>query len=53
MSRNELIAYGLAVVVGGAVAGHIAGLVGVLGVFGGVCCVGSAELLVELSKARS
>jgi hypothetical protein len=52
MGRNELIAYGLAVAVGGAVAGHIAGPVGVLGVFGGVCCVGYAELLVELSRAR-
>ncbi len=51
MNRNELIAYGLAVVIGGLVAGHLAGLIGVLGVFGGVCCVGYAEMLVELSKA--
>ncbi len=52
MNRNELIAYGLAVVIGGAVAGHFAGLIGILSVFGGICCVGYAEMIVELSKAR-
>ena len=51
MNRNELIAYGLAVVVGGAVAGHLAGLVGTLAVFAGVCCIGYTELVIELSKA--
>ena len=51
MNRYELIAYGLVVVVGGALAGHLAGLVGTLAVFGGVCCIGYTELVIELRKA--
>ena len=39
------------VIVGGALAVHLAGLVGTLAVFGGVCCIGYTELVIELRKA--
>ena len=51
MNRNEMIAYTVAAVVGGAVAAQIAGLVGVLGVFAGIGLVGYAEMLVVMSRS--
>ncbi len=53
MNRNELIAYFLAAVVGGVVAGHLAGLIGMLGVFAGVGLVGYTELVVLTSRSYS
>jgi fructose-specific phosphotransferase system IIC component len=51
MNRNELIAYLLAAVVGGVVAGHIAGPVGTLAVFTGIGLVGYAEMVVLASRS--
>ena len=51
MNRKELTAYMVAAVVGGAVAGHIAGLIGMLGVFAGVGLVGYAEMVVVMSRS--
>jgi hypothetical protein len=51
MNRNELIAYMLAAVVGGAVAGHIAGLIGMLGVFAGVGLVGYTEMVILMHRS--
>ena len=51
MKRSELMAYLLATVVGGAVAGQVAGLTGTLGVFAGVALVGYVEMLVVTSSA--
>jgi hypothetical protein len=51
MNRNELIAYSLAAVVGGAVAGHIAGLVGMLGVFAGIALVGYTEMVILVNRS--
>ena len=53
MNRNELIAYFLAAIVGGAVAGHLVGLIGVLGVFAGVGLVGYTELVFLTSRSYS
>jgi hypothetical protein len=51
MNRNEMIAYLLAAVVGGAVAGHIVGLAGTLAVFTGLGLVGYAEMVVLTSQS--
>ena len=51
MNRNEMIAYMVAAVVGGAVAGQITGLVGTLGVFAGIGLVGYAEMVVVMSRS--
>ena len=51
MNRNELIAYMLAAAVGGAVAGHIAGLIGMLGVFAGVGLVGYTEMIILMNRS--
>ena len=50
MTRNELMAYGLTAVLGGAIAGHVSGLTGILAVFTGLGIVGFAEMLVVLSR---
>ena len=50
MTRNELMAYGMTAVLGGAIAGYIGGLIGVLGVFGGLGIVGYADLVVHLRQ---
>ncbi len=50
MTRNELMAYGITAVLGGAMAGYIGGLIGVLGVFGGLAIVGYADILVHLQR---
>ena len=53
MTRSELLAYGLAATIGGAIAGHIGGLIGVLGVFLGLSVVGYADLVVHVRGSYS
>lgn len=51
MNQSELMAYFTAAMIGGAVAGEIAGPLGTLGVFAGVALIGYVEMIIELSKA--
>jgi hypothetical protein len=52
MNGYEITAYLVAALVGGAIAGHIAGLIGIFGVFAGVAAIGFAEMLVVLSRVE-
>ena len=52
MTSNEMIAYTVAAIAGGAVAGQIAGMVGALGVFAGIGLVGYAEMLVVRRRSH-
>ena len=52
MTSNEMIAYTVAAIAGGAVAGQIAGLVGTLSVFAGIGLVAYAEMLVVMHRSN-
>ena len=45
MTRNEKMAYALTATIGGAIAGHMGGLFGLLGVVVGLAIVGCADML--------
>lgn len=52
MSRKEILAYLLTAIGGGAMAGHIGGVPGVLGLFVGLAVVGFVDLLLSAASGH-
>ncbi|NIL93394.1 MAG: hypothetical protein GTO71_02880 [Woeseiaceae bacterium] len=50
MTRNEMMAYLLTAILGGAIAAYFGGLIALLGLFAGLAIIGFADMVVHLRQ---